>query len=1036
MESGRSSGRNGERNGDRNGDRNGERIGERNGKGQDDQTEQSNAPIQGSFVFVPRLELDLSNDDIQLDVSTEPNSPCEKRHSTGRSNVGGKPITNFAHFNATKIPDKECSIEEQMIAKLEKSFVVSKKKGKEKKGNTKTVEESTMKSGGDKRVVVILHHLKFVQTWNADNQSRFNGPIVPLQGGNGLSKWWQRRPRVSRKEMLKITFILLEKYHNLFNAKFEEVSIITEELLTEKKKSKVFPLKIARYERERTELIVAVEKLTIEKEEMQENHKKELDDFKAVTLEKEKSHLQNIDDMNKAMDDVKRKWQKEVDMIKRSREEVSEMNEAKVAEIRREKEEELDLLQRELEKTANEKDETKHQYKKLVAKYNELKSAKDKEKEKEIDRLKFELRLKKEENKTLVAGIKHAKENFHLKENKMESEIRNLREELVLREQQLNEINDRFGNQIRIARLYEETGLEKEAVVDTQKSNYRHDIENNWSNENNNECSKERACNCCAKESEKHTTSNSCVKHEHFLDTIMPGEPTDSKKLKAYAFLKIEDVWQEQIACHESNVEKLKELQRLRKNLITSREELERSIQENVKLKESVIKENAAMEKRLKVLIKRQSFEMNKKDEEIENLKLELVDQKNNARKLSNELTKNMMIQKYKDEEIELLNATVKAENNDEYCIVTLESMTSFRKHIEKLRHENNNLLSYCDRVEEKISETKRELELTRKLGSELSIREMDSQKICKDLMSEVDAKNQMLRTLKEKMRKLHHSYEEVKEEAVDNRYELSSVNGKLAKMQKKMIDIEGEKKQLEEVNSKLAKDLAQTGRELQKSVDIVCQLKIRYEHVEEHFKEKEDKINDLSNDLVSKNKEIKCLVEEIDEKEHENVKMRKQLEEVKDEKESEMTKREKCKEELDRLTSQLEIALKSVESERFANEGKQREIQKLMSEVEHLSEIARDNQEMEEVNKNIMILENKLLLLENENHSLTHENQKMEHEVKEFENKVETLKSQGELAGSENKKLFDDLKSQENELAEKGKLINKLENELRKFQR
>ncbi|XP_065068924.1 myb-like protein X [Rhopilema esculentum] len=839
-----------------NSERNGERNGERSGESQDNQTEQSNAPIQGSFVFVPRLELDLSNDDIQLDVSTEPNSPYEKRHSTGRSNVGGKPITNFAHFNATKIPDKECSIEEQMIAKLEKSLVVSKKKGKEK-SNTKMVEESTIKSGGDERVVVILHHLKFVQTWNANNQGRFNGAIVPLQGGNGLSKWWQRRPRVSRKEILKISFLLLEKYHNLFNAKLEEVSIITEELLTEKKNSKGFHLKIARYERERTELIMAVEKLTIEKEEIQEIHERELKDFKAVTLEKEKTHLQNIDDINKAMDDVKRKWQEEVDVIKQSREKVSEMNEAKVAEIKREKEGELESLQRELEKTAIEKDETKHQYKKLVEKYNELKSAKDKEKEKEIDRLKYELRLKKEENKTLVAGMKHVKENFHLKENKMELEIRNLREELVLREQQLNEMNDRFGNQIRIARLCEKTGLEKEAVDDTQNSNYSHNVENNWSNENNNECSKEKTCNCCTKESEKQTTSNSCVKHEHFLDAIMPGEPSDSGKLKAFAFLKIEDVWEEQIACHESNVEKLKELQRLRKNLISSREELERSIQENVRLKESVIKENAAMEKRLKVLIKRQSYEMNKKEEEIENLKLELVDQKNNARKLSKELTKNMMIQKYKDEEIELLNATVKAENNDEYCIVTLESMTSFRKHIEKLRHENNNLLSYCDRVEEKVSETKRELDLTRKLGSELSIREMDSQKICKELMSEVDAKNQMLRTLKEKMRKLHHSYEEVKEEAVDNRYELSSVNGKLAKMQKKMIDIEGEKKQLEEVNSKLAKNLAQTGRELQKSVDIVCQLKIRYEHVEEQFKEKDDKINDFGRGKDTANKPL-----------------------------------------------------------------------------------------------------------------------------------------------------------------------------------
>ena len=109
-------------------------------------------------------------------------------------------------------------------------------------------------------------------------------------------------------------------------------------------------------------------------------------------------------------------------------------------------------------------------------------------------------------------------------------------------------------------------------------------------------------------------------------------------------------------------------------------------------------------------MVQEKDSQLELKDEEMESLRAAFHAESKKAAKLSNELNKSLVMQRTKDDEIQLLNVAAKQDNNGEYCIVTADSMESFKLHIHKTREENRSLMLQIDEVECTLEARDREM--------------------------------------------------------------------------------------------------------------------------------------------------------------------------------------------------------------------------------------------------------------------------------------------------------------------------------------
>eukprot|EP00112_Aurelia_sp_Birch-Aquarium-sp1_P020145 Seg5122.2 transcript_id=Seg5122.2/GoldUCD/mRNA.D3Y31 product="hypothetical protein" protein_id=Seg5122.2/GoldUCD/D3Y31 len=740
-----------------------------------------------------------------------------------------------------------------------------------------------------------------------------------------------------------------------------------------------------------------------QRQENEEGYKKEIAKIRTEREEDEKRYKEELERMKKIRDEMEKEHQNESDKMKRKMEEVEEETKRRCQELMQQTKMNLKMF--------------------------------EKGKITETERFEKCLVEKDAENKRLRAEIANITTSLNEVENKNEVFIMKMKEELQEKDKLINKMTAKFEEEF----LWER---DSDSCVEGNDRNIQMTKSGGTIEESSFENIKEMK-DCELKEEDLSLTEDDekvrkcgCEnspksKHQHIIDAVnekgihpMKSSNQSEKEggsVKSFAVLKVEDMWEEQIACHQSNVVKLREMQNLRRDLIKNREQLERCLKENRKLRESLRSQKELQETRLKVVLNKKITALHKNEEVVENLKMDLIEEKGKVKKLKKELQKSFMMQKNKDEEINLLNATVKAENHDEYCVITNRSMNSFKKHLKKVKDENMGLLNYCDRLEEKMSYINRELELTRKLGSELSNREENFKRRCKELELEMQAKDKVLKELKEIQRVLMQKYENSQEEMKDKKYEAGTYCSKVANSQRRLIEFEKENNKLVEQNSELTKKLAETSRDLQKTIDLVCQMKIRYEDVEAKFTEQDEKIKQYTEDVSLKENEIKDLYDELRRKGNNMERVEKDLEESQERSELERNKLmieiEKYRKELSVLNEKLRDSEDDVEFQKKIVADKNKEVQKLNDKIKELdmpegyrTEIARlqckieiAEEEKEGLRKEVERIKNENKLLEADNDklfqqeaTLEKENQNLLAEMKGLEMKLNQREQQG----------------------------------------
>lgn len=906
------------------------------------------------------------------------------------------------------------------------------------KGNGKKNDQRTL-----------LNHAKFLESFEStqdkDGSKHFQSNLAydcKSKKQEEARKWFQRNKKYTKKEMLKISFKSLEKYFAVLSKKIEEISFVSDNLKFEKSKSVLLQNDVKQFELKIADMTKALDEMSIARNEENKQYKFVNEELRAkMDAQGEKWH-QEMKAIELEYEECRRRKKLEMESIVKERKEQEMQVTRLVNNLKREKEENEMILQKQIEYlkeriTDAKKDKEKAELQ--IAKMNDENKNKN-ENAREIERLEFLLKRKEAENINLSEKLMTVEQECNLS-------ITNLREEILFKDTQLIEVKERYENQLKIVQLFEKTFSEKETHVNVPNTNCNRCIHEELENlrgvndrvdEKFGKCRKSKAFDSGFEKSTKN--------HQHFIDSMMnhslegkvSTSATKADSIQKFAVLKVEDIWEEQILCHESNVEKLKEMQSLRKNLITTREQLEKAIEENLELKNSIKNDAKVKENRWKELLNKQIFEMQRKEDQIDNLKLELLKNRQEVNSLSKQLRKCMLIQKGKEKEIQLLNVTVKTENGEDYCCVTMESMRNFEMHIRKLREENKYLLRHCDKVEERVNELQKETHIGKKVNNELAAREKMLEESCADLKSEVNSKNSCLRKLKETLRDVEKRYEDGKEEIKDKNCEVSMYKNKLKKMEKRQLEMDDAKKSAECENSVILKKSLETERDLQKSLDMIYQMKLRYENVEEKFKEQEENINKLSDDLILKENEIKSLNGRVKILDSEKESLLIDLEDLrrhKDEWTSKLeSKTEKYRDEINEFEMKIGSIEEELAKERKECKERQKEIDQLKTEIKEY--------EHKMVNmvgqSDLDLIQNELSEMKNENKLLKEEMNELENEKKEVGEKLvilhtdnEELDSRSRELQNEINQLFDELKEKDKEMVEKENLLKDLKEKL-----
>ena len=1007
-------------------------------EGNGEQSKQGGIGKEACFlteVVVPRLDLDLSEDERDFDqlnkmfsLSVEDASHVEVVHGNNEL-IGNRRLENSLRNENEKASRSEM---ECVINQLHRT-----------RGNDRAV---------------LLHHLKYLNSLEKSEGSKVSNTDEHslCENGNKMrrkARWFKRKHTFTKKEMLKLSLESLEKYFEALAKTLGEVDCVSNDLKSELERSDGLETNIKEMEANNDEVmrkhreVLAVKNNEIQQFQIMSNEMKETLESERKKWKIETGRLKTTIDENKRsnqqlIDECIQNGNKEVEKAAKIIDKLqAEKKEAKISSQAK-----IDELEQSVKESNRKTECSETKVKKLM---DEISKKSMPKYEQEVNRLE-DVIINKE------SDIINLSEKLMTTEQSSSNTIRNLKEEVLQKDKELIEVKEKYRNQILITRLLEkDSPSEDKARVGASNTGCnRCQGENEKNTEKNSQDSTEvrrsddkngvaEAWKAVAKEKEKNLEGCE-AKHQNFIDTMMNHEDEAKKAtrsdglVKAVAILKVEDVWEEQILCHKSNVEKLREMQSLRKNLIRTSEELEQSMQENLELKNEIRCDKIQKKNNWSVLLNKQIFEMQRKDNEIDNLRLEMVKSKEEKDNLSKQLKKCLIFQRSKEMEIELLNVTLKeaAESEGESCRVTAESMRSLKATIKKLREENQYLLKHSDEMEQMMKESQQKLAEVMKLSKKMKLRGKHWKEKCAKIEEEMNHKDGCLKRIKHAMRQLQIRYENRKEEMKDRKYELFVYDNKLEKNEKRLQNMQKDNEKLERKNSILMKKAVETERDLQNSLDVIYAMKKEHKNAVEKITQGKERIKQVAENLVQKENEVKRLHNCKKSTDNEIERLAKELGNVNSKQEEMMANFESQNEELRNGTDKLELKLANVEedlsSERNKTKQKESEIDLFQREIKDLkAKVAkmRAKNEFIWMEEEVNELKAEINDLRKDKLKLTKEKKEAEDKMELFEAGNETLKKRVSSLENENNQLFGELKEKEKEAKSKDQTLSK-ENE------
>ena len=1006
-------------------------------------------------VVIPRLELDISDDEKGFDHINKLFSVKNQQQEMKTSKVDKEPFNTKSGRNDRK--EGNFSVYSKDIAnKLESSCSTTINKPYENENENMSQKNTAHLCKDDMKKAdreTLLSHLKFLDSFEDSNEGgygkiskNYQSTSGKQRAGNDLRKdyFWKKKKKVDENEMLKVSLQSLDRYYHKLSMKISEADGLTKILNTEIKNSHALRKANEECEKEIAEMKEAVKEITTKKKEEYQNHQEIIHKMKIESDYKGKNLRKEIE-MLKA----------ENEELKRSKKTTSEA--PKKTTQKSQKKKQLDKLMGELKenKDLHEKD-VKKQLESLVQDIRDPEPVRAEEKHelRKLNQNNLSGITKRSENKEKLPnnplknkqlGDVNPSEKLLIMEQKNKEIIRNLREELSLKDKQLFEAKQKFENQLMMAQKFKKMLLENGGDSKKAKNDCNlcfHDTIKKNKAEN------ERTYGVIIKDNSKlkrHETvkednslEKSATKHQHFVGSMendnFTSKTLTSDSIKKFAILKVEDIWEEQILCHENSIEKLKEMQNMREKLIKTRQQLERIMQENIDLKEIVKNNQKSRDNRWKEILTKQISEMQKKDNEIDDLKLELLRLKQEANKLSKQLKQSHFIQENKEKEIEILNGSVTSEYTRKNCIITMESMENIKNQITMLREENNYLLSHCDKMDEMMNRQKRELTMYRTKNNDLQEEKEALQDRCADLKSELNLKSCSLRELKEVVRELQFKNENGKDEIIDKKYELDLYNNKLKKAEQRSLSMGGLNSILENENARLKKKLVHRKSDLQNALDLIYKMKIRYKNVDEILNSKEDEIKRLSENLMGKENEIQSLNDVKKMNQIENKKLIEGLKQIESDKKNLEAIIEKGNETHKGEIENLEIKLANAKQELMNQENKtknnENDLELLTEEVKQFKnsmETLMGVRDFDKIEEEIMKIKGEVNVLDKQNYELKNMKEKTESRTITFQHQIDTLKQRLKGKEEENNQIYDELIEKEKETENKDRLLNEV---------
>ena len=1002
-------------------------------------------------VIIPRLELDISDDEDGYDHINKMFSVKNQQQEIEASKAT-KESCNTKAGRKVRNKEENYSIYSKDIAKKlgSCSTAINEQYQKENISQKNTARQCNEDVRTDDRLT-LLHHLKLLDLFEdsaegdygkSSKNDQSNSCKQKIGNNSGKDNSWRMKRKVDENEMLKVSLQSLDRYFHMLSMKISELNGMTEILNTETANNHAMRQANKEYEKKIAGMKEVVQEIAAKKKEEYQNH-------------------QEIIQLMKVEFDYKvKRSRKEMEMLKAENEELKRRSNKTSSDIPKqniEKKKQLDKLMDKLKenKDLHEKD-IKKQIESLIQNIRETKPDRAEEKH-ELRKLNqkdlSEITKRSEDNEKRsnrplknkeIDNVNHS-EKLLVVEQKDKEIIKSLREELSLKDKQLIEVQKRFENQLMMTQQFKKIILENRKDSEKGKNYCNqcfHDKmkENKAENESTYDVMTEDNSKLRGHEavSEVNSLEKSSMKHQNFMDSMVndnfTSERSTSDSIKKFAILKVEDIWEEQILCHENSIEKLKEMQNMRKNLIKTRQQLERTMQENLDLKEIAKNNKKLKDNRWKELLHKQVIEMQEKDNEIDDLKLELLRRKQEANKLLKELQQSHFIQENKEKEIEMLNGSVKPDCSKKNCMITIESMENIKNQITNLRDENSHLLSHCDKMDERMNHAKRELAVYRTMNNDLQEEKDSLQERCADLKSDLNSKNCSIRRLKEVVRELKFMNENGKDEITDKQYELDLYSNKLKNAEERSFNIGGFNRKLENENSKLKKRLVDTKSDLQNALDLIYKMKIRYKNVDEILNSKEEEIKQLSENLMRKENEMKDLSDVKEMNINENEKLAEDLKDIESDKKKLEEIIEKENETHKGKIKNLEAKLANVKQE-LMNEGNktrniENDLELLTDEVKRFKNNMENligERDFEKIEKEIKKLKDQIKVLHKENYELKNRKKEAEIEQETFRNQVTTLKQRVKGMEEEKTQIYDERKEKEKETENMDFLSNEI---------
>ena len=882
--------------------------------------------------------------------------------------------------------------------------------------------------------LTLLRHLKLLESLEDRREGKIDKIIKGFklskeratEHHTGKTKWWKKN--VTEEEMLKISLHSLDRYFQALSMKLSEIKRLTDDLDNERANSYALKQTIDEYEKK----IAQVPKKN------DEDHKYNQNSVQKMKLNKhfqaKKPHEEN-EKQRKDTEKCKGRNKHKINEILKKTVDASKQL-GKLMSIPKE---EKRLYERDEEKQRNKPEEsTTEAQQGTPGNIQEIKQM-SRDQQQALENL---LHDKQAEN------VKLSQKLIKVEEHNRDV-IRSLREEILSKEKHLVEVQRMYEYQRTIAQLYKATLSNSEEQIEAAKNDcntYLHDkIPNNRAED-------ERGCDDV-------TSAESSMLDAHLIDLHplvksidsleMPrlkkcfietmqcqnSNTSMSNMLKEFPASKVKETWKEQALYNDNSIGQLEETQRMRKTLIKTRQELEKMIEENLKLKLALKNKMKLEENRWRDLLREKLLEMQGRNDEIENLRLELLKHKQETSALSKQLHKSSIIQDNKDKEIEMLNFSVKKENDINYCIVHKESMEHFKLQLKEERERNKYLLKCCNEMDGKIIKSKRETEICKKINSEFEERERSLQERVAEMKSEIASKNCTLKRLKEMIKELKLKNESRKEEICDKEHEIDLCSIKIEKVEQRLVHMKELNAKLENENSIWRKKFLQAQFDLHESLET-----IRYGNFDKTLKGKDEdeECRPSCIGCIEGDNEIQQLNEDRRMLMVKNEILSKELEHLKYDKEKLTAKLEKTieehKYELNEYERKLATATKELTKEENMQRDWQNEFRLLTQEIEQFKskiECVLGERDLDSIEKEINKIKEEATFLYRENRELKNIKRTSEDKSEMNNCKINELEVRLKEIEEESDWTNDELKKKDKEIQDKDYLLKDLEAKL-----